>query len=261
MKNLLLSAAIGDIEGSVYEGRYNRTKNYDEVQMFHPLAQFTDDTVCTFACAEALICHLDMSKNLWKRGRQHRVGYGGRFRQWLESDNPQPYESWGNGSAMRCSAAGWLAKTEEECIQLATATAIPTHNHPEGIKGAVVAALTTFFLKEGKDKEFIRKEVLGKYYPEWAEKPYASFHPYYKFDVSYQGSVPQAIICALKATDFEDAVRNAISIGGDSDTIGCITGSIAEALYGIPQEIREKEMCFLDEKVKAVVAEFEERFR
>lgn len=136
MKNLLLSAAIGDIAGSAYESRYNSTKNYDAVEMFASHARFTDDTVCTFACAEALLDNLDMADNLWKRTNGHpHAGYGYRFRLWMASSVHNPYGSYGNGSAMRCSAAGWLAGTEEECVDMARLTAMPTHNHPEGIKG------------------------------------------------------------------------------------------------------------------------------
>lgn len=164
MKNFLISEAIGDIAGSAYEGRTRRTKRYDKVKMFSSRARFTDDTVLTFACAEAFLNNLDMTMNLWKCANEHRnAGFGSKFKKWFASHYPQPYGSKGNGSAMRCSSAGWMAKTEEECVELATKTALPTHNHPEGIKGAVVTALTIFHLKNGKDKEFIRENMLKKY--------------------------------------------------------------------------------------------------
>lgn len=173
MKNLLMSAAIGDIAGSAYEGRSRRTKDYDAVKMFSSRARFTDDTVLTFACAEAFLHGLDMASNLWMCGNQHiDAGFGSRFRLWLGDHYHLPYRSFGNGSAMRCSSAGWLAHTEEECIRLATETALPSHNHPEGIKGAVVAARCIFHLKNGKDKDFIRQEILDKEYPLWAGKSY-----------------------------------------------------------------------------------------
>ena len=137
-----MSAAVGDIAGSAYEGRSHRTKDYDSVKMFSSRAHFTDDTVCTFACAEAFLDNLDMAKNLWKRSNEHRhAGFGHRYKEWMASHDPKPYGSFGNGSAMRCSSAGWLAVSEEECIRMATETAAPTHNHPEGIKGAIVTAL------------------------------------------------------------------------------------------------------------------------
>lgn len=261
-KNLLLSAAIGDIAGSAYEGRRNRTKNYDEVQILHPYSHFTDDSVCTFACAEALMAGTDMSENLWNRCRQHpHAGYGGRFRQWLFNDERKPYGSFGNGSAMRCSAAGWLAKTEDECVQLATATALPTHNHPEGIKGAVVTALAIFFLKEGKDKAFIRKEVLEKYYPEWAEKSYAAIHPTYSFDVTCQGSVPTALICFLESKDYVDCIKLAIALAGDSDTLAAIAGPMAYAFYKeIPDELVKKTLEMLPDWMLQVNQNFDNIF-
>ena len=153
MKNYLISVAIGDIAGSAYEGRSHRIKDYNKVQMFSSRANFTDDTVLTFACAEAFIDNLDMTMNLWKCANEQRhAGFGSKCKIWMASHKPQPYRSLGNGSAMRCSSAGWLAKSEEECIKMATETAAPTHNHPEGIKGAVVTALTIFHLKNGKTK-------------------------------------------------------------------------------------------------------------
>ena len=147
MKNYLISEAIGDIAGSAYEGKGNRTKDYNKVKMFSSRAHFTDDTVLTFACAEAFIDHLDMTMNLWKCANEHRhAGFSSTFKKWFASHTPQPYRSLGNGSAMRCSSAGWLARTEEECIEKATETASPTHNHPEGIKGAVFTAIAIFHL-------------------------------------------------------------------------------------------------------------------
>ena len=147
-----MSAAVGDFAGSAYEGRTHRTKDYDAVKMFSSRAHFSDDTVLTFACAEAFVHNLDMATNLWMCANQHRhAGFGSRFKLWMHDHYHEPYSSMGNGSAMRCSAAGWLARDEEECIKLATATASPTHNHPEGIKGAVVTALCIWHLNHGKD--------------------------------------------------------------------------------------------------------------
>ena len=152
MKNYLISEAIGDIAGSAYEGKSRRIKDYDKVKMFSSRAHFTDDTVLTFACAEAFIDKLDMTMNLWKCANEHRhAGFGSKFKLWMASHNPKPYRSLGNGSAMRCSSAGWLAQTEEECIRMAHETAAPTHNHPEGFKGAEATALAIFHLKNGKE--------------------------------------------------------------------------------------------------------------
>ena len=164
MKNLLMAAAVGDIAGSAYEGRTHRTKDYNAVKMFSSRAHFTDDTVLTFACAEAFLKNKNMADNLWMCANQHpHAGYGHRFKQWIKDHDHEPYGSMGNGSAMRCSSAGWLARTKEECIDLATQTAAPTHNHPEGINGAVATALAIFYLKNGKDKEFVRQHVLDQY--------------------------------------------------------------------------------------------------
>ena len=162
MKNYLISEAIGDIAGSAYEGRTHRIKDYDKVKMFSSRAHFTDDTVLTFACAEAFIDHLDMTMNLWKCANEHRhAGFGSRFKLWMQSHHPQPYRSLGNGSAMRCSSAGWLAQTEEECIRMAHETAAPTHNHTEGFKGAEATALTIFHLKNGSCPFQERRRRMG----------------------------------------------------------------------------------------------------
>lgn len=232
MKNLLMSAAIGDIAGSAYEGRSHRTKDYNKVKMFSSRAHFTDDTVLTFACAEAFIEHLDMSMNLWKCANEHRhAGFGGKFKLWMANHSPRPYGSLGNGSAMRCSSAAWLAKTETECVKLATETAAPTHNHAEGIKGAVVTALTIFFLKNGKDKDWIREHILNQYYPDWANLRYADFHDEYTFNSTCAGSVGPAIICFLESKDYVDCLKLAISLGGDADTLAAISGPMAYAYY------------------------------
>ena len=249
MKNLLLSEAIGDIAGMPYEFK-GRTKNYDSVNLLHPENDYTDDTVCTFACAEALLNRLDIAEVLHKRGREDFYrGFGGRFARWLIAREVKPaYNSYGNGSAMRCSAAGWMAKTEEECIELATKTALPTHNHPEGIKGAVATALTIFHLMQGRNKEFIRKNVLEKYYPEWANLSYADIKPSYDFTESCQETVPAAIISFLESEDYADCLKLAISLGGDADTLAAIAGPMAYAFYKkMPQELIDNAKAKLPE--------------
>lgn len=249
MKNLLLSEAIGDIAGMPYEFK-GRTKNYDSVNLLHPENDYTDDTVCTFACAEALLNRLDIAEVLHKRGREDFYrGFGGRFARWLIAREVKPaYNSYGNGSAMRCSAAGWMAKTEEECIELATKTALPTHNHPEGIKGAVATALTIFHLMQGRNKEFIRKNVLKKYYPEWANLSYADIKPSYDFTESCQETVPAAIISFLESEDYADCLKLAISLGGDADTLAAIAGPMAYAFYKeMPQELIDNAKAKLPE--------------
>lgn len=232
MNNYLISVAIGDIAGSAYEGRTHRIKDYNKVKMFSSRAHFTDDTVLTFACAEAFIDNLDMTMNLWKCANEHRhAGFGSKFKLWMASHHPKPYRSLGNGSAMRCSSAGWLAKTEEECIRMAHETAAPTHNHPEGFKGAEATALAIFHLKNGKDKDFIREQILDKYYPDWSNKKYADFHDSYAFNSTCAGTVGPAIICFLESEDYVDCIKLAISLGGDADTLAAIAGPMAYAYY------------------------------
>lgn len=260
MKNLLLSAAIGDIAGSAYEGRTHRTKDYDAIKMFSSRAHFTDDTVCTFACAEAFIKNKDMADNIWMCANQHpHAGFGSKFKLWMADHDHLPYGSFGNGSAMRCSSAGWLAKSEEECIELATKTAEPSHNHPEGIKGAIVTALTIFYLKNGKDKEFIREEILDKYYPYWSGKAYADFHDSFTFDSTCPGTVGPAIICFLESKDYVDCIKLAISLGGDADTLAAISGPMAYAYYKeIPEPLIYKALKMLPDWMQRVNEEFDE---
>lgn len=239
MKNLLISVAIGDIAGMPYEF-HHRTKNYDDVKLIWPDGTYTDDTVCTFACAEALLKNLDMAQTIWSRCRKDPYrGYGGRFSHWLFDNNgpTEAYNSFGNGSAMRVAAAGFLAKTEQECIDFATATAMPTHNHPEGIKGAVATALAIFHAMQGKDKDFIRTQVLEKYYPEW-KRTYREFQPDFFFDETCMLTVPPALVCFIESKDYIDCLKLAIALGGDSDTLAAIAGPVAYAFYReIPQPL------------------------
>lgn len=261
MKNLLISAAFGDIAGSTYEWRFHRIKDYNAVKLFSPRARFTDDTVCTFACAEAFLDGKDMGATIQKRANEHpRAGFGGKFKKWMASEDPQPYNSFGNGSAMRCSSAAWLAQTEEECIRMATETALPTHDHPEGIKGAVAAALATFYLKNGHDKDFVRKNVLEKYYPDWADKAYADFHDEYRFNSTCQGTVGPAIICFLESKDYIDCIKLAVSLGGDADTLAAIAGPMAYAYYKeMPEELVAQALEKLPDWMQDVNKRFDEK--
>ena len=262
----MLGAITGDIIGSIYEHNNIKTKKFD---LFTDKNRFTDDTVMTFAVAEALINgggHENFIRFMKRYGAIYpRAGYGGTFVRWLASDTTEPYNSWGNGSAMRVSACGWVANLDipmEEGIkqteELAKASAEVTHNHPEGIKGAQATAVSIFFMRHGKSKNEIKeyKEKLKDYIQNRFEYDLDftidEIRSIYRFDVSCQGSVPQAIVSFLESENFEDAIRNAISIGGDSDTIGAITGSIAEAAYGIPEDIKEKSMSYLDGRLKSV---------
>lgn len=260
MKNLLLSAAIGDIAGMPYEFE-NRTKNYNAVDLLLTSNTYTDDTVCTFACAEALIKNLNMAENLWKRCRADLYrGFGGRFARWLIAKDIQPpYNSFGNGSAMRVSSAGFMAKDAKECIELATQTAMPTHNHPEGVKGAVATALAIFYGMQGKNKDFIREHVLEKYYPNWSDLTYQGIKPSYDFDETCQQTVPTALICFLESADYADCLKLAIALGGDADTLAAISGPMAYAFYKtMPKELIDNAIAKLPEWMLQVNKQFDE---
>ena len=188
-------------------------------------------------------------------GRQFpHAGYGGSFRRWLRDDDPQPYNSWGNGAAMRVSACGWAGQTLDEVKAMSRAVTEVTHNHPEGIKGAEATAVATFLARTGKPMEEIREVIVRDYYP--LDFTIDEIRPSYKFDVSCQGSVPQALEAFFESTSFEDAIRNAVSIGGDSDTIGAICGAVAGAYYGVPEEIRLKAETFLDKPLLKTLRDF-----
>ena len=228
---MLLSVAIGDIAGMPYE--FNGTKDYDRVNLLLPDNTYTDDTVCTYACAEALLHKKSMAETLWLRCRQEPGrGYGGRFAGWIYANSVQPsYRSFGNGSGMRVAAAGFMASSVEECIDLATQTAIPTHDHPEGIKGAVATALAIHYAMVGRDKAFICQNVLEKYYHDWAKLSYADIKPSYMFDETCQQTIPAAIICFLESNDYEDCLKKCIALAGDADTLAAIAGPMAYAFY------------------------------
>lgn len=266
----MLGAIVGDIVGSIYEWRNIKTKDFP---LFGSRCSFTDDTVMTCAVAEAVMNggkREDFIKAMKKYGRLYPdVGYGGKFRAWLFSDGSAPYGSFGNGSAMRVSPCAWAVKCDsvskaelpDRCRNLARLSAEVTHNHPEGVKGAVATADAIFLCRcyfgdssmESSEKKRLIKEHIEREYGYDLSKTLDEIRPSYRFDVSCQGSVPQAITAFLESTDFEDAIRNAISIGGDSDTVAAITGSMAEAAYGIPDRIKEKACSYLDESLRAVV--------
>ena len=192
-------------------------------------------------------------------GRRYpRAGYGGHFAQWISEDDPRPYNSWGNGAAMRVSACGWAGRTLDEVKAMSRAVTEVTHNHPEGVKGAEATAACVFLARQGKSKDEIKAYVSEHYYP--LDFTLDEIRPSYDFDVSCQGSVPQALEAFFESTSFEDAIRNAISIGGDSDTIGAIGGAVAEAFYGVPNEIRTKAMTFLPQHLANVLDRVEAVF-
>ncbi|MDP6547042.1 MAG: ADP-ribosylglycohydrolase family protein [Phycisphaerae bacterium] len=225
----MIGAIAGDIIGSVYEFKPIKTKNFT---LFTPFCHFTDDSVLTIAIAKAIMSDGDYRKALLELGRQHpRAGYGASFYRWLESSDPQPYNSWGNGSAMRVSPVGFAFDTADEVLRQAERTAEVSHNHPEGVKGAQATALAVFLARTTRDKELIRSEITDRFGYD-LDRSIDEIRPSYAFDVSCQGTVPEAIIAFLESDSYIDAVCNAVSLGGDSDTLACITGGIAEAYYG-----------------------------
>lgn len=231
----MFGALIGDLIGSVYE--WNNIKTKDFQPLIAPKSFLTDDSVLTVAVADALLHQRPMAESLKDWGRRYPDSdWGGRFARWLFSEDSAPYNSFGNGSAMRASPAALLAASLEEALELACQTALPTHNHPEGIKGAQATVLAVYLARERRDPAYIRAAVT-EFSGYDLERTVDDIRPGYHFDVTCQGSVPEALICALEATSFEDAMRNAISIGGDSDTIAAIAGPLAEARFGIPEDI------------------------
>lgn len=252
----MLGAIIGDIVGSRFEFKNIRTKTFDLFSGGWRRCTFTDDTIMTIAVAKALTKYKEI-KNIEKfkktlvrtmrfvGTRYPFCGYGQRFSFWLFSVCPlPPYNSFGNGSAMRVSPVAWYANSLEEAESLAKATAEVTHNHPEGIKGAQAIASAIYLARTGKAKEEIRQYITQNYYQ--INFTLDEIRPTYRFDETCQGSCPQALQAFFESTDFEDAIRNAISIGGDSDTIAAMAGSIAEAYYGIPEDIKTKALSYLD---------------
>lgn len=246
----MIGAIIGDVVGSRYEFYNIRNKEFN---LFHPVCTFTDDTVCTIAVAKTLINHFpidyspenleiiknDLIANLVLYGSHYPDrGYGARYFDWLNGKtNFKPYNSFGNGSAMRVSPVGWIANNEEEVKILSRLTAEVTHNHPEGIKGAEAIAMCIFMARKGKTKKEIKEYIYDHYYPELDYFDYDELVETNEFNETCQGSVPQAIYCFTISKSFSDAIKTAVSIGGDSDTIACMAGGIAEAYYKDKQDI------------------------
>jgi len=225
----MIGSIAGDIIGSVYEQHPIKTKSFP---LFHPGSTFTDDSVLTIAVAHAILEGKGYREALHELGRRHpHAGYGGAFIRWLRSNDPRPYNSWGNGAAMRVSPVGFAFETEADVLKQAALSAEVSHNHPEGIKGAQATALAVFLARTTRKKEDVRRAVTDRFGYDLA-RTVDEIRPAYCFDISCQGTVPQAIIAFLDGDSYEDAVRNAVSLGGDSDTLACITGGIAEAFYG-----------------------------
>jgi ADP-ribosyl-[dinitrogen reductase] hydrolase len=250
----MLGAIIGDIVGSVYEFNNFRAKNFEP--FFHAESFFTDDSVCTAAVAESLTQHVDPAVSLRKWGRRYweNGGWGMRFAEWLGSDDEGPYNSFGNGAGMRVSPAGFLARTLEEAIQLSDRVTEVTHNHPEGMKGAAATAAAIFFARSGLTASEIRQEIVSLFGYDLSQSV-DQIRPGYRYNERSQDTVPQALTCALEATSFEDAIRNSISIGGDSDTIAAIAGGVAEALFGIPESMARIAWDKLPEDIQAAMTD------
>lgn len=259
----MLGAIAGDIIGSVYEGKksWQAGKHPNFEPLFHPSARFTDDTVLTIAVAEGILRGGDLVDIFKDYARSYPgAGYGGMFRSWAASDDREPYNSWGNGSAMRASPVGFAYDVLDEVLSRARWTAEVTHDHPEGIKGAQATAAAVYLARTGRGKDEIRDYIERKFEYD-LEGRIADIRPTYRFDVSCRGSVPPALIAFLESTDYEDAVRLAVSLGGDTDTNACITGGVAQAYYGgVPAPIRALALDRLDDRLRGVLEEFEARF-
>ena len=255
----MFGAIAGDILGSVHEFNPVKTKDFE---LFGPDCSFTDDTVMTVAVAEAAMHHGSYVDALQAWGRKYPfAGYGSWFGKWIFSETPEPYNSFGNGSAMRVSSIGWLYDEEKRILEEASKSAQITHNHPEGIKGAQAIALGIFLARNGATKPQI-KEKLESTFGYGLSRTLDQIRPGYFFDVTCPGSVPQAIIAFLESSDFEDAIRNAISLGGDADTQACISGALAEAHYlGVPKDIQEFAMKRITPEMLEVLNDFQERVR
>lgn len=250
----MLGAITGDIIGSIYEFKNIKTTDFP---LFSENCGFTDDTVLTVALAEAILTEADYGELMRSYyNRYPDAGYGWRFQQWAKGAGQGPYNSFGNGAAMRISPVGWACNSLEQVLVKAEQFTAITHNHPEGIKGGQVTASAVYLARTGAGKDAIRQYITDNFQYDLS-RTCNQIRPDYKFDSSCQGSVPQAITAFLESDSFENAIRLAISLGGDSDTLACITGSIAEAFYGgVPDDIASKAVTFMDGSLYAVCRRF-----
>ena len=269
---MLLGAVIGDIAGSDYEFNNVRSKDINLIPPYKvgvPNCYFTDDSVMSLAIADAL-CGFGGDQNIGEDVFKDAIvdkmveygkiypycGYGGGFRKWIISKDHKPYNSYGNGSAMRVSPVAWYFKKRSDVTKYARFSAEVTHNHPEGVKGAVTTAEAIHLAIKGSKMNEIKKYVCSVY-PEIDSIDIDALRETYEFDETCQGSVPQALACFLKSTSFEDAILNSISIGGDSDTIAAIAASIAEPFYGIPADLESRVIATLDMRLLEVSLKFD----
>ena len=263
----MYGALLGDIIGSVYE--FDRSPKQKIFPLFSANSTFTDDSVMTIAVADALM-KADVHpteeevkslviRSMKRWGRSYPdAGYGGGFYRWLFTNTTDPYNSWGNGSAMRTSPVGWLYETMEETLQIAKWAAEVTHNHPEGIKGAQATAASIFLARNCSSKETIR-DFITKTFGYDLSRTCDEIRPTYRHVESCQKTVPEAIIAFLEGNDFEDVIRNGVSLGGDSDTLTCIAGGIAEAFFGVPDSLKEECRKRIAAEMLAVVKKFEQQ--
>lgn len=260
----MLGAVLGDMIGSRFE--FDRSPKVKQFRLFDKRSEFTDDTVMTMAVAKALLsCDRDASEeelkealitNMKEIGRRYpNAGYGGMFATWLFTDMTKPYNSFGNGSAMRVSAAGWLYETLERTREVACITAEVTHNHPEGIKGAECTAAAIWLARHGHTKAEIRDYITQEFGYDLS-RTCDEIRPAYRHVETCQQTVPEAVTAFLEGEDFEDVIRTAVSLGGDCDTLTCIAGGIAEAYYGIPEAIADEGMKRLSEEFREILEEF-----
>lgn len=259
----MIGAIIGDIVGSRFEWNNHRNKQF---QLFTQECFATDDSIMTLAIGKALMESQPSWNDLGEQavrcmqdvGRPYpRCGYGGRFWDWMYSDHPKPYNSFGNGAAMRVSACGFIAKSLEEAKALSKAVTEVTHNHPEGLKGAEATVVAIYMARTGSSIEEIRDVIDREYYP--MNFTLDEIRDTYSFNETCQDTVPQALEAFFESTSFEDAIRNAISVGGDSDTLAAITGGIAEAYYGVPENLRSVAKSYLDERQLKILSQYENR--
>ena len=260
----MLGAIIGDIAGSRFEFNNYRAKDFE---LFSDKCFFTDDSVMSLAVADAILrCGTDLDRlgeetvrSMQSIGRDYpNCGYGGRFQGWIWSDDPQPYHSFGNGAAMRVSAVAWATKDLEECKALSRAVTQISHDHPEGIKGAEATAVCVWMALHGATKDELRAVIERDYYT--LDFTIDEIRPTYRFNETCQDTVPQALEAFLEGESFEDVIRTSVSVGGDSDTLAAIAGSIAEAFYGIPSSMRASAMAYLDPELLQVLQAFEAKY-
>lgn len=257
----MLGAIIGDIVGSPFE--FANVTTFRNKPLFSPGCEFMDDTICTIAVADALLTGESFGSALQRWGRKYpnpKGAYGGSFNAWLHAINPMPYNSWGNGAAMRVSPCGWAFDSEAETLRAALASAAPTHNHVEGLIGASVVAQAIYRLRTERLPSFISGSVADLVEQSYGEDWFMHLPPRGEFDETCQGCVPLAFRICMDSADFESALRHAVEYGGDSDTLCAIVGSLAEARWGIPHDIKKRALSLLPAEMIDVIVEFSKRF-